>query len=202
MKPFRTNSIIIILFILIPLSAISKRVSPLLRNISIYESPKNYPHLESSTKDTGTIKAFDLIKMLAGDWTGTFQWTGGRSAKGKMDARYYLTGNGSAVIEDLLMEGKPMMTSVYHLDGSSLRMTHYCAAGNQPRLKANSIDEGKKAIHFEFVDATNLLSSSDPHVFGLELQFRDDDHISLIFAFRKADVESYEHVELFRTKSN
>jgi hypothetical protein len=64
--------------------------------------------------------------VLAGDWTGTFEWTGGRKDSGKMNATYYLTGNGSAVVENLTIGGLPSMTSVYHLDGSDLRMTHYC----------------------------------------------------------------------------
>ncbi len=34
-------------------------------------------------------------------------------------------------------------------------MTHYCAAGNQPRLKAASIDQEKKIIHFTYLDAAH-----------------------------------------------
>jgi hypothetical protein len=48
----------------------------------------------------------------------------------------YLTGNGSALVESLIMGGVPTMTTVYHLDEADLRMTHYCGAKNQPRLKA------------------------------------------------------------------
>jgi len=50
------------------------------------------------------------------------------------------------------------MTSAYHLDKEDLRMTHYCAAGNQPRLKAGSIDLSKNLFRFDFVDITNLAS--------------------------------------------
>jgi len=57
-----------------------------------------------------------------------------------MSASYYITGNNSAVVENLTTGGTPNMTSVYHLDGADLRMTHYCGAGNQPRLKAERID--------------------------------------------------------------
>ncbi len=175
----------------IPAMAISRTHSEMLHLKYVHENKL----------DTGVIDAFDQIKNLAGGWEGTFQWSGSRTSHGKMDAKYYLTGNGTAVVEDLLMDGKPMMTSVYHLDGPTLRITHYCAAGNQPRLKAGSIDDAKKIIHFEFVDITNLPSPASPHVHGLDMQFLDKDHISLIFDFKKADAESFEHVELTRTKN-
>src|SRR5438477_12411109 len=83
----------------------------------------------SKTNDT-----FNLIKALVGDWQGSYEWIG-KNRKGPMNARYYLTGNGTAVVEDLIVDGDPNMTTVYHLDGADLRATHYCAAGNQPRLK-------------------------------------------------------------------
>lgn len=41
---------------------------------------------------------FDSIKQLAGEWRGNFKWTGGQERHGQMDAKYYLTGNGSAVV--------------------------------------------------------------------------------------------------------
>src|SRR5512137_1642123 len=80
--------------------------------------------------------ALSKLSALAGEWEGTYQWTGARSDHGTMGARYYVTGNGTSLVEDLVQEGKPTMTSVYHLDGNDLRVTHFCAAGNQPRLKA------------------------------------------------------------------
>src|SRR5215470_20410230 len=84
-------------------------------------------------EQTESSKALDQIKALIGNWSGTFQWTGGRHDSGSMNASYYLTGNGSAVVENLINESTPVMTSVYHLDGRDLRMTHFCGAQNQPR---------------------------------------------------------------------
>ncbi len=78
---------------------------------------------------------FNLLKALVGDWQGSYEWLG-KNRKGPINARYYLTGNGTAVVEDLIVDGNANMTTVYHLDGADLRATHYCAAGNQPRLKA------------------------------------------------------------------
>jgi hypothetical protein len=66
--------------------------------------------------------AFDKLRGLSGDWEGTVAWSG--QPPEKVGAHYYTTGNGSAVVENLTND----MTSVYYLDGTDLRMTHFCAA--------------------------------------------------------------------------
>jgi hypothetical protein len=141
---------------------------------------------------------FIRLKSLAGDWKGTFEWTGARTGKGSMNASYYLTGNGSALVENLISDGAPVMTSVYHLDGPDLRMTHYCGAQNQPRLKAERIDSAQGAIDFGFVDITNLKSADAPHVHGLELRLTDPNHITVTFRFQSAGKESRERIALDR----
>ena len=152
-----------------------------------------------SAEQTESSKALGQIKALIGNWSGTFQWTGGRNDSGPMNATYYVTGNGSAVVENLIIESTPVMTSVYHLDGRDLRMTHFCGAQNQPRLKARRIDLDHGAIDFEFVDARNLRSPDAPHVHGLEIRLLDANHLSLTFLFQSGSVESREQIDLKRT---
>ena len=154
-----------------------------------------------SAEQTESSKAFDQIKALIGNWSGTFQWTGGRSDSGSMNATYYVTGNGSAVVENLMNDSTPVMTSVYHLDGGDLRITHFCAAQNQPRLKARRIDLDHNAIDFDFVDATNLRSPDAPHVHGLEIRLVDADHLTLTFLFQSGSVESREEINLKRSET-
>jgi hypothetical protein len=154
-----------------------------------------------SAEQTESAKALGEIKALTGNWNGTFQWTGGRNDSGSMNATYYVTGNGSAVVENLMNESTPVMTSVYHLDGGDLRMTHFCGAQNQPRLKARRIDLDHGAIDFEFVDATNLRSPDAPHVHGLELHLIDPNHLTLTFLFQSGSVESREEINLKRTET-
>ena len=158
-------------------------------------------HDHSDLPKPANNEIFNIIKSLAGDWKGSYKWTG-RLSEGPMDAKYYLTGNGTAVIEDLLMNGKAIMTSVYHLDGTDIRLTHYCAAGNQPRLKASEISAGKEDVtmHFQFVDITNLANQDAGHVKGLELKLKAPDQLTLIFTFITKGVESNEQIELTRSK--
>jgi len=139
--------------------------------------------------------AFQTLSTLAGDWEGTYEWTGARKDAGKMNAHYYLTGNGSALVEDLSNGGAP---SVYHLDNADLRVTHFCAARNQPRLKASKIDTAKKAIEFSFVDVTNVTSMGAPFVHGLSVELASPDQLNLTFHFEAAGKKSDEHIALKR----
>jgi hypothetical protein len=154
----------------------------------------------SQAQDDSAATAFGKLKSLVGDWEGTYEWTGARTAPGSMNAMYYTTGNSSALVENLIMEGVPTMTSVYHLDGADLRMTHYCAAQNQPRLKAKRIDLVHGAIDFGFVDVTNLRSPEAAHVHGLEMRLIDSNHITVTFLFQSGVKESRERIALKRVE--
>lgn len=159
-------------------------------------SPKSVSMPESM--EGASAAALTQLRALAGEWEGSFEWSGARTATGKVNATYSETGNGSAVVENLAMDGVPSMTSVYHLDGADLRMTHYCAAQNQPRLRARQIDITKGILDFEFVDATNLRSPDAPHVYGLEMRLLNADHITLAFLFEGSGKRSRELIDLKR----
>jgi hypothetical protein len=150
------------------------------------------------TPSSGGPAAFERMHDLVGEWRGSFTWTGARADKGSMGARYYLTGNGSALVEDLLSDGTPTMTTVYHLDGEDLRMTHYCGARNQPRLKARAIDLKRGVVSFAFVDATGLRSADSPHVRGSEIDMVDADHLTISFEFVAGERVSTEVISLER----
>ncbi len=69
------------------------------------------------------------------------------------------------------------MVTVYHMDGNDVRMTHYCSAQNQPRMKASSVSPEARVVSFEFIDVTNLAQPTDGHMQNLEITFTDDDRI-------------------------
>jgi len=151
--------------------------------------------------DSDAAKALEQLKSLAGNWEGTAQWTGARTGSYPMNATYYVTGNGSALVENLLAKEAPVMTSVYHMDGNNLRLTHFCGAQNQPRLKARRIDLEHRAFDFDFVDITNLKSPDAPHVHGLEIRLLDPNHITVTFLFQTGSVESRELLDLNRAQN-
>lgn len=116
--------------------------------------------------------ALDKFKALAGEWEG--QTTEGEQVK----VSYQVFSNGSAVVETLSPQAEPAMVTVYHMDGSDLRLTHYCTAQNQPRLKAAGVTSDARVVSFSFVDATNLARPTAGHMHNLEVTFTDDDHIT------------------------
>lgn len=126
---------------------------------------------------------FERMRGLAGKWEGMYQWSDGRT--GQLRATYYLTGNSSALVEDLIMGDTPSMTTVYHLDGADLRMTHFCAAQNQPRLKAAEVDEAAATARFSLVDVTNA-TAHPAYVDGFSIHVVDDNDVTLQFDFRGA----------------
>ena len=115
----------------------------------------------------------DPIKKLAGDWVEI-----GEDGKptGKVVSTYRVTAGGSAV-EETLFGGTPHeMITLYHLDGDDLVLTHYCVAGNQPRMKAEKQTDPNKLV-FNCDGGTNLKSENDEHMHHATLVFKDENHI-------------------------
>jgi hypothetical protein len=145
-------------------------------------------------------RMFDRLKTLTGDWEGTFEWSEGRTGSGPLSVSYSLTGGGSALIESLIMGGVPTMTTVYHLDGPDLRMTHYCAARNQPRLKAVRFDETQGIAEFTLVDVTNVGPKNAGHVQAFLIQLLDADHLKLRFTFAGGPARGVENIVVKRVR--
>jgi hypothetical protein len=126
--------------------------------------------------------AFAKIKTLVGEWKGELpsehgEKGGGQHQKSEASVNYRLTGAGSALVETQFPGTDHEMVSVYHLDGDDLRMTHYCAAGNQPRLKLDRSNSSPDHLIFLFDGGTNLNPEKDHHIHGLEITFQKDGHI-------------------------
>ena len=78
------------------------------------------------------------------------------------------------------------MVTMYHPDGSRIMMTHYCAGGNQPRMRAHVPKGDVDRIAFSFVDATNLPDPKVEHMRSLVVRFEDADHFTQEWTHRKA----------------
>jgi len=145
---------------------------------------------------TPSSTAFGWLKGLSGKWHGKAEWSGGRTGAYDLTAVYTISGH-SAVVESLVSDGMTTMTTVYHEDGSDLRMTHYCMAGNQPRLKSTEIDLAKKMVHFKMIDMTGR---QGPHVGEAEVRVVDDDHATILFTFVDGKAPSLERIDLTRDR--
>lgn len=121
-----------------------------------------------SAADSKPNAGWEKLKSLAGEWEGT--------EEGKpFHASYKLVSSGTAVMETLDGPDAMQMVTIFHPDGASLLMTHYCSMGNQPRMRSKGLENGKLA--FAYVDAANLKTPDDPRMSGLVLTFTDADHL-------------------------
>jgi hypothetical protein len=134
--------------------------------------------------------AFSRLKKLAGTWKAETSMSG-EAAKVKAKAEehkdahggapsvvFKLTGAGSALVETQFPGAPHEMVSVYHLDGQELRMTHYCAAGNQPRLKLDRAKSRPDHLVFVFDGGSNLDPKKDGHIHNLEITFHEDGRVT------------------------
>jgi hypothetical protein len=139
-------------------------------------------------------RGFERMKALVGDWTGQGV---GEGHNEKVKISYALTGAGSALVETMQMGDHGDMVTVYHADGDSVMMTHYCATGNQPRMRAKG---GDKELAFAFVDATNLASPDAMHMHDLKVTFADSDHITQEWTMSAGGKKMPVTFQLTRTK--
>jgi len=114
----------------------------------------------------------ERIKKMAGTWVEADK--DGKPTD-KVVSVVKVTAGGS-VVHETLFPGQPMeMVSVYHVDKGDLVMTHYCALGNQPRMKADLSSPNQ--IKWVFTGGTNLDPAKDMHMHGATVTFVDDDHV-------------------------
>ncbi|MBI1323426.1 hypothetical protein GC170_09605 [bacterium] len=135
----------------------------------------NQCHAEADGKPdpkSEAANAFERMKSLKGEWvdnSGTF------GAKDQVAVVYEVIGNGSAVMERLFRGQPHEMVSIYHMDGDQLVMTHYCAARNQPKMKAGRISDTR--IDFDFAGGTNFDPAKDAHMHNGYIEWTDKDHV-------------------------
>ncbi|MBV9479584.1 MAG: hypothetical protein JO249_02380 [Acidobacteria bacterium] len=132
-------------------------------------------------------RAFATFKSLNGRWA--------IESNGKtlpIEMRYEVGSKESIVIEQF---GKEL--SVIYLDGENLLMTHFCNAGNQPRLR---LKEGGQpgVLEFEMFDITNLKDASTPHVERIVYKVIDGSRMTLELFWKKGQSEESERYTLSR----
>jgi len=143
----------------------------------------------SALAQTDAQKAFATIKSLPGTWEGN-------TGMGPVKVTFKTTAGGSAVMSEIL--GKEDMVTMFNLDGPNrLLMTHYCAAGNEPRMQASFSPDGK-VITFDFLDATNLTTPDTAHMHKMVLTLVDDNHHTEEWTFVDHGKEHKEVFDLHR----
>jgi len=122
---------------------------------------------------TASSPAFEKLKSLVGTWSG-------KDEDGNpVTVIYTLVSSGTSLMESMTANGHTdNMITMYHPDGKSIMLTHYCSMGNQPRMRARGLSKDGSKLEFGYVDATNLAKPKADHMHALSVTFKDENHFS------------------------
>lgn len=146
-------------------------------------------------------KSFTQLKSLAGSWEGTattvppYPEMNGKA----VHVTLRVTSMGNVLMHELTAEGRPddPITMLY-MDDGRLTLTHFCDAGNRPRMVAKMPADGK-TVEFEFVDVAGSLKYG--HMHHAAFTVVDAEHHTEDWTFIMGnDKHVNAHVELHRVK--
>jgi len=136
--------------------------------------------------------AFERLKTLVGTWTG-------KSAQGvESTITIRLVSNGTAMEETFQNSADNQMVTLYYPDGNRVGVTHYCSAGNQPRMETKAMTGDQNEFDFAFDGITNLASPDAGHMHHLVVKIVDNDHFSEQWTWRENGKETVESFQLTR----
>lgn len=149
---------------------------------------------------TDAQEAFDKLKTLAGSWVGQLTTQPLEPTVDGKFAQFSLrvTSLGNAFVHELSLSGMPdHPVTMFYLEGDRLVLTHYCDAGNRPRMVGEVSPDGK-TLKFVFLD----LSGDDQygHMHHAVFTFVDENHHTQEWTWKMPDGESVRaHFDLQRT---
>jgi hypothetical protein len=133
---------------------------------------------------------FAPLRALEGRWVNEDE------DEGSIAAEFRVSSGGSAVREIMYPGSAHEMTNMYTLDGDAVVMTHYCAGGNQPHMRASLLEGDRLA--FRSAGVSDLKAPDDVYMGEMTLVFVDDDHIEQRWsALRQGQVD---HGPVFRLR--
>jgi len=136
--------------------------------------------------------AFARLKTLVGTWEAN-------TSMGKARSTYELTAGGTVLVEREEIAGKHAMMTMFSVDGGRLVLTHYCMAGNQPRMAAKGLGANGE-IAFQFLDATGLPDGKAGHMRNATFKFIDKDHFEAAWQFfqdgKSANHETFQYARV------
>ena len=126
---------------------------------------------------TDSAELMDRLKALEGDWMAVDEQG---EVTDQVGARFRLTASGSA-LHEFMFPGTPHeMLNVYHMDGERVLMTHYCAAGSQPRLEVVPAEEGDGLL-LKFESITNLPAPEAHFMHHAEYEWEGEDRLTTLW---------------------
>jgi hypothetical protein len=141
---------------------------------------------------TKPASGFDNLKTLVGTWES-------KSPEGEtFTSTIRLVSNGTALEETFQNTKDNQMVTLYSPDGDRVAVTHYCSAGNQPRMETKSMTGDQKEFDFTFSGITNLPTPASGHMHHLAIKITDSDHFSEQWTWRENDKDRVESFQFTR----
>jgi hypothetical protein len=104
-------------------------------------------HPTAASAQSDAQKAFEKMKTLAGSWEGSIM---GMSTQ----ITIRVTSSGNAILHEATGPGRPdNPITMFYVDEDRLLLTHYCDAGNRPRMVGKISPDGK-TVEFDFLDVS------------------------------------------------
>jgi hypothetical protein len=146
-------------------------------------------------------KSFDKLKTLAGSWEAHVTTVPQQAdLEGQLvQVSLRVTSMGNALMHEMSGAGRPddPITMLY-LDGDRLVLTHYCDAGNRPRMVGKVSADGK-TVEFDFLDVAG--STQHGHMHHAVFTVVDANHHTEDWTYMMpGDKPVHAHFDLQRTK--
>ena len=153
-------------------------------------------------------KSFAELKGLAGTWEGQVTTVPKMEGMGDMtraQVSLHVTSRGNALVHEMKGAGDgddptkyDHPVTLFYLDNDRLLLTHYCDAGNRPRMAARTSADGK-TVEFDFVDVAG--STQYGHMQHAVFTIIDDNHHTEDWTFlMPGDKLMTGHIDLQRVK--
>ncbi len=132
------------------------------------------PAEKAASSDAQT--AFDKLKTLAGSWVGPLTTLPPEASVEGTLGQFSLrvTSRGHALVHEMAISGLPdHPVTMFYLDEDRLLLTHYCDAGNRPRMVGKISPDGK-TLEFDFLDLSG--GNQKGHMHHVVFTFIDQNH--------------------------
>jgi hypothetical protein len=182
----------------------SLRIIPAIALLSL--SIAAFGQSKSAAAPSDAQKSFAVLKSLAGTWQGPFTTTPHmKDAGGLTQVTMRVTSRGNALAHEMKDAKAPddptrfdHPLTTFYLENDRLLLTHYCDAGNRPRMVARTSPDGKR-VEFDFLDVSGSTSHGrmDHAVFTI---IDENHHIEDWTYLMPGDKPVHAHLDLQRAK--
>ena len=148
---------------------------------------------------TDAQKSFDKLKTLSGVWEGkvtTDLKVPTPLGNEPTHVTLRTTSRGNALMHEMTSAASPDdPITMFYLDEGRLLLTHYCDAGNRPRMEGKISPDGK-TLDFEFIDVAG--NNLHQHMHHAKFTFIDANHHIEEWTFMLGDQTVHAHFDLQR----